>query len=180
MLSDGLSPSSGRRSQAAKKKPGWPMRASPEDCFVSTIYYLMPGMGQCGFTVGSHSGTGPLRAGTLGRVAYANVPTRPTNSSNALSERFIVLLSLGSTRGWHESTDLERENYTHPCNFQINRRLRRRRTRVQDWHGCRERGRKGRGALVKGFSVLLKVLVEYNCRLSGLSGGRTPNRLNSS
>jgi len=102
------------------------MRASPEDCFVSTIHnYLMPGMGQCGFAVGSHSGTGPLRAGTLGRVAYANVPTSPTNSSNALSERFIILLSLGSTRGWHKSTDLERENYTHPCNFQINRRLRR-------------------------------------------------------
>jgi len=29
-------------------------------------------------------------------AAYANVPTRPTNSSNALSERFIGLLSLGS------------------------------------------------------------------------------------
>jgi hypothetical protein len=30
-------------------------------------------------------------------AAYANVPTRPTNSKNALSERFIQLLSLGST-----------------------------------------------------------------------------------
>lgn len=29
-------------------------------------------------------------------AAYANVPTRPTNSSNALSERFILHFSLGS------------------------------------------------------------------------------------
>lgn len=34
-------------------------------------------------------------AGALG-IAYANVPTRPTNSKNALSEHFIQLLSLGS------------------------------------------------------------------------------------
>ena len=30
-------------------------------------------------------------------AAYANVPTRPTNSKNALSEHFIQLLSLGSS-----------------------------------------------------------------------------------
>ncbi len=42
---------------------------------------------------GLHSGIGPDRAGSLGRAAYANVPTRPTNSSNALSERFMILLS---------------------------------------------------------------------------------------
>jgi hypothetical protein len=36
---------------------------------------------------------GPPKLETLGEAAYANVPTRPTNSSNALSERFMVLLS---------------------------------------------------------------------------------------
>jgi hypothetical protein len=36
---------------------------------------------------------GPDGAGAFGTAAYANVPTKPTNSSNALSERFIVLLS---------------------------------------------------------------------------------------
>jgi len=39
---------------------------------------------------------GPSGAGAFGIAAYANVPTRPTNSRNALSERFIQLLSLGS------------------------------------------------------------------------------------
>ena len=33
---------------------------------------------------------GPDRGGSLGTAAYANVPTKPTNSSNALSERFMV------------------------------------------------------------------------------------------
>src|SRR6202521_4752467 len=51
---------------------------------------------QFGFLQGSHNGIGPDRAGTLGIEAYANVPTRPTNSSNALSERFMVTFSLGS------------------------------------------------------------------------------------
>ena len=36
---------------------------------------------------------GPDGAGAFGTAAYANVPTKPANSSNALSERFIVLLS---------------------------------------------------------------------------------------
>jgi len=43
--------------------------------------------------LGGHSAIGPDGAGTLGTAAYANVPTRPTNSSNALKERFIGLLS---------------------------------------------------------------------------------------
>jgi len=35
----------------------------------------------------------------LGTEAYANVPTKPTNSSKALSERFILFtFSLGSSR----------------------------------------------------------------------------------
>jgi hypothetical protein len=47
--------------------------------------------------LGGHSGIGPERTGSLGIAPYANVPTRPTNSSNALSERFIGLIfSLGS------------------------------------------------------------------------------------
>ena len=56
--------------------------------------------------MGGHRGIGPLNDGA---AAYANVPTRPTNSSNALSERFIVLLfSLGSAGGWRLSADLQR------------------------------------------------------------------------
>ena len=43
--------------------------------------------------LGGHSGIGPPSgAGTLGTAAHANVPTRPTNRINALSERFIVFL----------------------------------------------------------------------------------------
>jgi len=38
---------------------------------------------------------GPIGVGVLGVAAYANVATRPTNSSKALSERFIDF-SLGS------------------------------------------------------------------------------------
>jgi hypothetical protein len=50
---------------------------------------------------GGHTGIGPPSgAGTLGTEAYANVPTRPTNSSNALSERFIVFLSLGTAEAY--------------------------------------------------------------------------------
>ena len=40
---------------------------------------------------------GPSGAGAFGMAAYAKVPTRPTKSRNALSERLIQLLSLGST-----------------------------------------------------------------------------------
>jgi hypothetical protein len=36
-------------------------------------------------------------------AAYANVPTRPTNSSNALSERFILDFSLGSAEHLREA-----------------------------------------------------------------------------
>jgi hypothetical protein len=39
-----------------------------------------------------HRGIGPDRAGPVGIEAYANVPTKPTNNSNALSERFIFFL----------------------------------------------------------------------------------------
>lgn len=38
----------------------------------------------------------PSGAGTLGTAAYTNVPTKPNNRTNALSERFIVFL-LGFT-----------------------------------------------------------------------------------
>jgi hypothetical protein len=43
--------------------------------------------------LGGHSGIHP-RVVTLGAAAYANVPTRPTNSSNALRERFMVYFLL--------------------------------------------------------------------------------------
>lgn len=47
---------------------------------------------QFGF-LGGHRGMGPPSgAGTLGMEAYAKVPTKPTNNSNALSERFMVFL----------------------------------------------------------------------------------------
>jgi hypothetical protein len=52
---------------------------------------------------------GPPKLETLGEAAYANVPTRPTNSSNALSERFMVFtFSLGSAGGWRLIADLQR------------------------------------------------------------------------
>ena len=62
--------------------------------------------------MGEH-GIGPEGVGTLGIAAYANVPTKPTNSSNALSERFMVTFSLGSAGGWRQTADLQRrELYT--------------------------------------------------------------------
>jgi len=41
---------------------------------------------------------GPDGAGAFGTAAYANAPTIPTNSSNALNERFMFTFSLGSSR----------------------------------------------------------------------------------
>jgi hypothetical protein len=49
---------------------------------------------QAGFFQGSQSGIGPSWVGTRGTEAYANVPTKPANSSNALRERFILLYLL--------------------------------------------------------------------------------------
>ena len=73
------------------------MEASPEDCFRDAKIYVMflKWLCICDYPVqfclqGLHSGIGPPGVGTLGTAAYANVPTRPTSSSNALSERFMV------------------------------------------------------------------------------------------
>ena len=77
------------------------MGASLEDCFRDAKCYVIllkwlckscDYASHCG-RLGGQSGIGPPGVGTLGTAAYANVPTRPTNSSNALSERFIGLLS---------------------------------------------------------------------------------------
>ena len=69
---------------------------------------------QFGF-LGGHSGIGPPSgAGTLGIEAYANVPTKPTNSSNALSERFIVFL-LGYAKSRRGDAGFRGTNYTHVC-----------------------------------------------------------------
>ena len=46
---------------------------------------------------------GPSGAGAFGMAAYANVPTRPTKSRNALSEHFIQHLSLGSAESTSSS-----------------------------------------------------------------------------
>jgi hypothetical protein len=51
-------------------------------------------------------------AGAFGMAAYANAPTRPTNSTNALSERFMGLLSLGSTKYASRLPGNWRGNYT--------------------------------------------------------------------
>jgi hypothetical protein len=84
------------------------VEASPEDCFLDAKSYVTLFKWLCTSRdyasqfgrLGGHSGMGPEGVGTLGTAAYANVPTRPTNSSNALSERFIGLLfSLGSAEG---------------------------------------------------------------------------------
>jgi len=66
---------------------------------------------------------GPEGVGTLGTAAYANVPTRPTNNSNALSERFIDFLLRVCRRLWVKLPASGVANYTQPCNFLINRRL---------------------------------------------------------
>src|SRR5260370_20412913 len=73
---------------------------------------------------GLHSGIGPPGVGTLGTAAYANVPTRPTSSSNALSERFMVDFLLRVCRRLASNcSTFGVANYTQPCNFLINRRL---------------------------------------------------------
>ena len=69
-------------------------------------------------------GNGPPGVGTLGIAAYANVPTKPTKSSNALSERFMVDFLLRVLPKASEKLQAcSGENYTQPCNFLINRRL---------------------------------------------------------
>jgi hypothetical protein len=66
---------------------------------------------------------GPEGLGTLGTAAYANVPTRPTNNSNALSERFIDFLLRVCRRLRVKLPASGVANYTQRCNFLINRRL---------------------------------------------------------
>src|ERR1700692_4417814 len=72
---------------------------------------------------GLQSGIGPPGVGTLGIAAYANVPARPTNSSNALSERFMVFFLRVCLRLRVKLPASGVANYTQPCNFLINRRL---------------------------------------------------------
>src|SRR5208282_2751948 len=69
-------------------------------------------------------GNGPSGVGTLGIAAYANVPTRPTNSSNALSERFMGLLLLRVCREVARKPPASgATHYTQLCNFLIHWRL---------------------------------------------------------
>jgi hypothetical protein len=71
---------------------------------------------QFGF-LGGHIGIGPPSgAGTLGTEAYTYVPSRPTNNSNALSERFIVFFLLGrDTESGKETAGLREDKlYTGP------------------------------------------------------------------
>jgi len=71
------------------------MRASHENlCSATNVEILL--VATCDYmsqtlVCKGHSGIGPDRAGPVGIDAYANVPTKPTNNSNALSERFILL-----------------------------------------------------------------------------------------
>jgi hypothetical protein len=107
------------------------LEASPEDCFrdakcyvilLKWLYTSRDYASQFGRLRG-HSGMGPEGVGTLGTAAYANVPTRPTNNSNALSERFIDFLLRVCRRLWVKLPASGVANYTQPCNFLINRRL---------------------------------------------------------
>jgi hypothetical protein len=66
---------------------------------------------------------GPDGVGFLGTAAYANVPIRPTNSINALSERFMVFLLRVCRRLRVKLPASSDGNYTQLCNFLINRRL---------------------------------------------------------
>ena len=97
------------------------IKVSPENCLVAVLNlasYDCGGSSQFGF-FGGHSGTGPPGVGVLGMAAYAKVPTRPTNSSNALSERFIGLL----LRVWRTQIKLRarRRHYTHNVDFDCGR-----------------------------------------------------------
>ena len=104
------------------KKKRLAVEASPEDCFRDAKIYVMllkwlytsrDYRSQFGRLRG-HSGIGPEGLGTLGTAAYANVPTRPTNSSNALSERFMVVFLLkGLLKAKGQTASLQRrELYT--------------------------------------------------------------------
>jgi hypothetical protein len=71
--------------------------ASLEDCIGDAntyVIFLNPSCRSRDYAVQFllEHGNGPEGAGAFGTAAYANVPTRPTNRSNALSERFIILL----------------------------------------------------------------------------------------
>jgi|SRR5271165_5385421 len=87
--------------------------------------------------LGGHSGIGPPGVGTLGIAAYANVPTRPTNRSNALSERFIgFAFSLGSAEGWRKTAEHSaRELYTtmqHSDSLEVTSRERNEYTKMRE------------------------------------------------
>src|SRR5450755_532254 len=87
--------------------------------------------------LGGQIATGPEGVGTLGTAAYANVPTRPTNSSNALIERFMVYFLLRVCRRPRVKLLASSvTDYTQPCNFVIKGRLpeARRTTRRADKH----------------------------------------------
>jgi hypothetical protein len=103
------------------------MEASPENCFrdanvtssclSGTSRDYAPQFGR----LGGHNGMGPDGAGFLGTAPYANVPTRPTNSSNALSERFMVVFLLRVCRRLRVKLPASGVgNYTQACNFLIN------------------------------------------------------------
>ena len=79
-----------------------------------------------GLCQGSHSGTGPDCGVVFGTAANANVPTRPTNSSNALSERFMFDFLLRVCQRADVALPVaSATHYTQRCNILIPRRLNR-------------------------------------------------------
>jgi hypothetical protein len=104
------------------------MRAGLGPAPVVTIVLITPGyfgdLANCDYAshagrLGGHTGIGPPSgAGTLGTEAYTYVPSKPTSSSNALSERFIVILLGGDTEsGGRETAGFREGNYTQARKF---------------------------------------------------------------
>ena len=108
----------------------------------------------CG-RLGGHNGIGPDGAGAFGTAAYANVPTRPTNSSNALSERFMFTFSLGSAEKQLGDSHLaSTADYTHLATFSLHWRLR---AGMEPGNSVTEApivGQMVRQAIVKGFPLV--------------------------
>ena len=91
-----------KRNESSSKKGGWPcgparkMLSYTVTFLVNVTTYSATYCVAVRVTKRAQWASVPMVAGLSGLAAYANVPTRPTNSSNALSERFIFTFSLGS------------------------------------------------------------------------------------
>jgi hypothetical protein len=94
---------------------------------------------------------------------YANVPTRPTNSSNALSERFIVFLLRVNRDFPGDGKPLQDQDYTHTLSKSQNRWNNARRTALHCERSCPEQFSAILIAKIRakcGFGKILNVIVQ--------------------